>query len=177
MTSWPKDKVPKRNSQGDRWREHQLVRFVSFIFFSCLKKTWPLLKWHLIYPHPSSNISTNFIFSPVFPFLSSQAFQLPRQDLALAYCRYVEPQNHTSYQDFVAARNGIIIHRGKKKFNLGPFSWIYHLNVFLFYYPRHCARHRLRQRNQHSCPGLWSFHFFKFYFPTVVIARYYSVKC
>ncbi|XP_046438333.1 prickle planar cell polarity protein 3-like isoform X2 [Daphnia pulex] len=61
MTSWPKDKVPKRNSQGDRWREHQL------------------------------------------------AFQLPRQDLALAYCRYVEPQNHTSYQDFVAARNDIAL--------------------------------------------------------------------
>jgi hypothetical protein len=59
-----------------------------------------------------------FYFFPVFPFLSSQAFQLPRQDLALAYCRYVEPQNHTSYQDFVAARNGIIIHRGKKKKDL-----------------------------------------------------------
>ena len=38
-----------------------------------------------------------------------QAFQLPRQDLALAYCRYVEPQNHTSYQDFVAARNDIAL--------------------------------------------------------------------
>uniref|UniRef100_A0A0P6CY81 Four and a half LIM domains protein n=1 Tax=Daphnia magna TaxID=35525 RepID=A0A0P6CY81_9CRUS len=61
MTCWPKDKVPKRNSQGDRWREHQL------------------------------------------------AFQLPRQDLALAYCRYVEPQNHASYQDFVAARNDIAL--------------------------------------------------------------------
>jgi len=42
----------------------------------------------------------------LFCFFSTQAFQLPRQDLALAYCRYVEPQNHTSYQDFVAARNG-----------------------------------------------------------------------
>lgn len=39
----------------------------------------------------------------------AQAFQLPRQDLALAYCRYVEPQNHTSYQDFVAARNDIAL--------------------------------------------------------------------
>lgn len=38
-----------------------------------------------------------------------QAYQLPRQDLALAYCRYVEPQNHTSYQDFVAARNDIAL--------------------------------------------------------------------
>ena len=38
-----------------------------------------------------------------------QAFQLPRQDLALAYCRYVEPQNHASYQDFVAARNDIAL--------------------------------------------------------------------
>lgn len=39
----------------------------------------------------------------------TQAFQLPRQDLALAYCRYVEDQNHTSYQDFVAARNDIAL--------------------------------------------------------------------
>lgn len=26
MSSWPKDKVPKRNSGGDRWREQQLVK-------------------------------------------------------------------------------------------------------------------------------------------------------
>lgn len=25
MTCWPKDKVPKRSSPGERWREHQLV--------------------------------------------------------------------------------------------------------------------------------------------------------
>ena len=61
MNCLPKDKVPKRASIGDRWRERQL------------------------------------------------AYQLPRQDLALAYCRYVEAQNHVSYQDFVAARNDIAL--------------------------------------------------------------------
>ena len=36
-------------------------------------------------------------------------YQLPRQDLALAYCRHVEDNNHLSYQDFVAARNDIAL--------------------------------------------------------------------
>ena len=27
----------------------------------------------------------------------------------MAYCRYVETQNHSSYQDFVAARNDIAL--------------------------------------------------------------------
>jgi len=61
MNCWPPDKVPKRGSSGERWRERQL------------------------------------------------SFQLPRQDLALAYCRYVEAQHHRSYQDFVAARNDIAL--------------------------------------------------------------------
>ncbi|KAF2345264.1 Zinc finger LIM-type [Trinorchestia longiramus] len=33
--------------------------------------------------------------------------QLPKQDLALAYTRHVEPLHHTSYKDFVTARNDI----------------------------------------------------------------------
>jgi hypothetical protein len=49
-----------------------------------------------------------------------QAFQLPRQDLALAYCRYVEPQNHASYQDFVAARNDIALDIAYVKENGNP---------------------------------------------------------
>ena len=61
MKCWPKDKVPRRGSPGDRWRERQLAQ------------------------------------------------QLPRQDLALAYCRYVESQHHASYHDFVAARNDIAL--------------------------------------------------------------------
>jgi hypothetical protein len=88
-------------------------RFVYFFFL--FKKNLAPFKMTLDLSSSIIKHFYKFYFFPVFPFLSSQAFQLPRQDLALAYCRYVEPQNHTSYQDFVAARNGIIIHRGKKK--------------------------------------------------------------
>ncbi|XP_064108535.1 prickle planar cell polarity protein 3-A-like isoform X3 [Macrobrachium nipponense] len=38
--------------------------------------------------------------------------QLPKQDLALAYTRHVEPQYHTSFKDFVAARNDIALDIG-----------------------------------------------------------------
>lgn len=41
------------------------------------------------------------------------AYQLPKQDLALAYCKHVEPQNRSSYEDFVAARNEIALDIGK----------------------------------------------------------------
>lgn len=33
------------------------------------------------------------------------AYQLPKQDLALSYCKHVEAQHHNSYEDFVSARN------------------------------------------------------------------------
>ncbi|XKL61214.1 hypothetical protein PGB90_008271 [Kerria lacca] len=33
--------------------------------------------------------------------------QLPKQDLALAYCKNVEPKDHQSYDDFINARNEI----------------------------------------------------------------------
>ena len=48
------------------------------------------------------------------------AIQLPRQDLALAYCRYVEPCNHRSYQDFIAARNDIALDIAYVKEITGP---------------------------------------------------------
>ncbi|KAF6212014.1 hypothetical protein GE061_012532 [Apolygus lucorum] len=35
--------------------------------------------------------------------------QLPKQDLALAYCRHVDPAHHTSYDDFITARNEIAL--------------------------------------------------------------------
>uniref|UniRef100_T1HYZ1 PET domain-containing protein n=4 Tax=Rhodnius TaxID=13248 RepID=T1HYZ1_RHOPR len=35
--------------------------------------------------------------------------QLPKQDLALAYCRHVDPSQHTSYDDFITARNEIAL--------------------------------------------------------------------
>nr|XP_053639367.1 protein espinas-like [Cherax quadricarinatus] len=38
--------------------------------------------------------------------------QLPKQDLALAFTRHVEPQYHTSFRDFVAARNDIALDIG-----------------------------------------------------------------
>lgn len=37
------------------------------------------------------------------------AYQLPKQDLALAYCKHVEPQHHSSYDDFVGGRNEIAL--------------------------------------------------------------------
>lgn len=45
------------------------------------------------------------------------AFQLPKQDLSLAYCKHVEPQNQASYEDFVAARNEIALDIGKRFLN------------------------------------------------------------
>lgn len=41
------------------------------------------------------------------------SYQLPKQDLALSYCKHVEPQNRCSYEDFVAARNEIALDIGK----------------------------------------------------------------
>ncbi|XP_055315709.1 prickle planar cell polarity protein 3 isoform X4 [Sitodiplosis mosellana] len=37
------------------------------------------------------------------------SFQWPKQDLALAYCNHIEPQNNASYEDFVAGRNEIAL--------------------------------------------------------------------
>ncbi|KAK3913259.1 Prickle planar cell polarity protein 3, partial [Frankliniella fusca] len=38
--------------------------------------------------------------------------QLPKQDLALAYCRHVDKQHHASYEDFIHARNEIALDIG-----------------------------------------------------------------
>ncbi|XP_046980770.1 uncharacterized protein LOC124545856 [Schistocerca americana] len=38
--------------------------------------------------------------------------QLPKQDLALAYCKHVETQHHASYEDFISARNEIALDIG-----------------------------------------------------------------
>lgn len=35
--------------------------------------------------------------------------QLPKQDLALAYCRHVEPTQAASFEDFITARNEIAL--------------------------------------------------------------------
>lgn len=42
-------------------------------------------------------------------------YQLPKQDLALAYCKHVEEANRSSYEDFVAARNEIALDIGNCK--------------------------------------------------------------
>jgi hypothetical protein len=41
--------------------------------------------------------------------------QLPKQDLALAYCKHVEAQHHPSYEDFINARNEIALDIGYVK--------------------------------------------------------------
>jgi hypothetical protein len=43
--------------------------------------------------------------------------QLPKQDLALAYCKHVEAQHHASYEDFINARNEIALDIGYVKDN------------------------------------------------------------
>ncbi len=97
--------------------------FISILFYFFLNE---IIAKEKKYPTTSENDATSIVihqtqpksFPPFsFSFMSktlrvrarAQAFQLPRQDLALAYCRYVEPQNHTSYQDFVTARNDIAL--------------------------------------------------------------------
>ncbi|XP_055700795.1 prickle planar cell polarity protein 3-like isoform X5 [Phlebotomus papatasi] len=40
------------------------------------------------------------------------AFQLPKQDLAMTYCKHVETQHRSSYEDFVSARNEIALDIG-----------------------------------------------------------------
>lgn len=157
MTSWPKDKVPKRNSQGDRWREHQLVRFVSFIFFLVLKKK-NLAPFKMTLDLSSSIIKHFYKF---YFFSFSFIAGVPAAQAGLGVS--LLPLRRAAESHFLSGFRGrpqwYNNPPGKKKrFNLGSFSWMDYLNVFLFYYPRHCARHRLRQRNQHSCPGLWSFH-------------------
>lgn len=43
------------------------------------------------------------------------AYQLPKQDLALSYCKHIEPENHASYEDFVSGRNEIALDIGHVK--------------------------------------------------------------
>ncbi|CAB3374831.1 Hypothetical predicted protein [Cloeon dipterum] len=43
--------------------------------------------------------------------------QLPKQDLALAYCKHVDSVHHASYEDFVTARNEIALDIGYIKVN------------------------------------------------------------
>jgi hypothetical protein len=43
--------------------------------------------------------------------------QIPKQDLALAYCKHVESQHHSSYDDFINARNEIALDIGYVKDN------------------------------------------------------------
>nr|CAD7461760.1 unnamed protein product [Timema tahoe] len=45
-------------------------------------------------------------------------YQLPKQDLALAYCKNVDVQHHPSYEDFINARNEIALDIGYAKVNI-----------------------------------------------------------
>lgn len=40
------------------------------------------------------------------------SYQLPKQDLALSYCKHIEPQHNASYEDFVTARNELALDIG-----------------------------------------------------------------
>lgn len=40
------------------------------------------------------------------------AYQLPKQDLALSYCKHIESQHNASYEDFVTARNELALDIG-----------------------------------------------------------------
>ena len=64
MRLLPAEKVPKLNTDGEKYRDQQLV------------------------------------------------YQLPKQDLSLKYCHHVEAPHHTSFQDFVCARNDIALDVG-----------------------------------------------------------------
>lgn len=37
------------------------------------------------------------------------SYQLPKQDLALSYCKHIEAQHNSSYEDFVSGRNDIAL--------------------------------------------------------------------
>lgn len=41
------------------------------------------------------------------------SYQLPKQDLALAYCKNIDKESISSYEDFIAARNEIALDIGK----------------------------------------------------------------
>lgn len=43
------------------------------------------------------------------------AYQLPKQDLAMSYCKHIEAQHRSSYEDFVSARNEIALDIGYVK--------------------------------------------------------------
>lgn len=42
------------------------------------------------------------------------AYQLPKQDLAMNYCKHVEEEHRASYEDFVSARNEIALDIGRR---------------------------------------------------------------
>lgn len=64
-------------------------------------------------------------------------YQLPKQDLALAYCKHVDKENIGSFEDFIAARNEIALDIGKfMVFNLNLFK-----NKFFFCTNMHRKRH------------------------------------
>ena len=58
------------------------------------------------------------------------ATQLPKQDLARAYCRHLDPQHSVSADDFMAARNEIALDIGSvqevfDKAVVSPRFWVF----------------------------------------------------
>lgn len=52
------------------------------------------------------------------------AYQLPKQDLAMTYCKNIEEENRASFEDFVSMRNEIALDIGERSLKQGE----YHLN-------------------------------------------------
>lgn len=61
------------------------------------------------------------------------SYQLPKQDLAYSYCKHVELQNRSSYEDFVSARNEIALDIGEcrpaKSFLLSELKFIFYFQA------------------------------------------------
>ncbi|XP_014242506.1 prickle planar cell polarity protein 3-A isoform X4 [Cimex lectularius] len=91
-----KDKWTSRDrmiSQGLAWAPPGLPPYKVDQYFKCL---------------PSDKVPK--LGSPGEKYREKQLMiQLPKQDLALAYCRHVDPTQHTSYDDFITARNEIAL--------------------------------------------------------------------
>lgn len=84
MQQLPNHKVPRLGTQGEKYRDRQLM------------------------------------------------LQLPKQDLALAYCKFLERSNYQSYEDFVNARNEIALDIGYARESLEhPMVTAFSISLYL----------------------------------------------
>jgi hypothetical protein len=87
--------------------------------------------------------------------------QLPKQDLALAYCKHIDRSQHASYEDFITARNEIALDIGYIKVNasnavvIANVFFSHNHNYTLFY--SECAHNFAVFANTISLDIKWSF--------------------